>query len=131
MRFVSLQYGDAARAAADAARRHGVEIVDDQAIDQLRDLDLFAAQVAAMDRVVTVSNTTAHLAGALGVDGIVLLPATRGLHWYWSVGRDDSPWYPSLALVRQSTPPAWDDTIARAARRLAAWRDLNPGSPPA
>ncbi len=84
-----------------------------------------------MDCVVTVSNTTAHLAGALGVDGIVLLPATRGLHWYWFTERADSPWYPSLALVRQSTPARWEDTIAAAARRLEAWRNARTWSPPA
>jgi len=91
-------------------------------VDQLRDLDGFAAQVAAMDHVVTISNTTAHLAGALGRPGTVLLPQSRGLHWYWFTERPDSPWYPSLTLLRQSVPDRWDDVIDAATRRVAERR---------
>lgn len=120
--FVSLQYGADGAQVAEASRALGARIIDDPEIDQLRDLDGFAAQVAAMDHVVTISNTTAHLAGALGRPGTVLLPRARGLHWYWFVERPDSPWYPSLTLLRQSVPDVWDDVIDAAARRVAERR---------
>jgi ADP-heptose:LPS heptosyltransferase len=77
----------------------------------LTDLDGFAAQVAALDLVITISNTTAHVAGALGVPCWVLLPSGLGENWYWFLDRDDSPWYPSVRLFRQSEPGVWTDVI--------------------
>lgn len=120
--FVSLQYGNDGEQVAAAARALGVDIIDDPQVDQLRDLDGLAAQVAAMDHVVTISNTTAHLAGALGRPTTLLLPHARGLHWYWFTERPDSPWYPSLTLLRQSVPDRWDDVIDAAAARVAERR---------
>lgn len=125
IRFVSLQYGSVARQVEAARAALGVDIVLDPGIDQLRDLDGFAAQVAAMDHVVTISNVAAHLAGALGRPGTVLLPRARGLKWQWLLERPDSPWYPSLALLRQRAQGDWSDPIARAARRVAE-RRANP-----
>jgi Flp pilus assembly protein TadD len=122
VRFVSLQYGSAGAQIAAAARELGVSILEDAEIDQLRDTDGFAAQVAAMDHVVTVSTTAAHLAGALGRPGTVLLPAARGLKWHWMAERPDCPWYPSLTLLRQGEAGDWDDVIAAAAARLAERR---------
>ena len=86
------------------------------AIDQLRDIEGFAAQVAAMDHVVTISTVAAHLAGALGRPGSVLLPRARGLKWQWMLERPDSPWYPSLRLYRQSTAGDWADVFQRIER---------------
>ncbi|MBL8697258.1 MAG: tetratricopeptide repeat protein [Alphaproteobacteria bacterium] len=122
LRFVSLQYGSDAEMLARARIRAGVEVIDDPEVDQLRDLDTYAAQVAAMDHVVTISNTTAHLAGALGRPTTVLLPRDRGLLWFWFTERPDSPWYPSLTLLRQTVAGRWDDVVAAAAARLAAGR---------
>ena len=120
--FVSLQYGTVGQQISAATRELGVTILEDPAIDQLRDVDGFAAQVAAMDHVVTVSSTAAHVAGALGRPGTVLLPAGRGLKWHWMTDRPDTPWYPSLTLLRQRAPENWDDVINDCAGRLAARR---------
>jgi ADP-heptose:LPS heptosyltransferase len=119
---VSLQYGTVGQQISAATRELGVTILEDPAIDQLRDVDGFAAQVAAMDHVVTVSSTAAHVAGALGRPGTVLLPAGRGLKWHWMTDRPDTPWYPSLTLLRQRAPENWDDVINDCAGRLAARR---------
>lgn len=122
VKFVSLQYGSASAQIAAAARELGVSIIEDREIDQLRDIDGFAAQVAAMDHVVTVSSTAAHVAGALGRPATVLLPAARGLKWHWMAERPDSPWYPSLTLLRQSEAGRWEDVIETCAARLAERR---------
>lgn len=106
--FVSLQYGDNAEEIAEVKARFGVEIIEDRSFNQLTDIDTFAAQVAALDGVVTSSNTTAHVAGGLGVPGIVMLPKGRGRFWYWHAKRTDSPWYPSLKLIRQATEGRWE-----------------------
>jgi Flp pilus assembly protein TadD len=108
--FVDLQYGDTT-VDREVARQNGFDVYNDPDVDSLTDLDGFVSQVAAMDMVVTTSNTTAHIAGALGVQCWVLVPAGAGGFWYWFLDRDDSPWYPSLRLFRQVTPGVWADTI--------------------
>jgi tetratricopeptide (TPR) repeat protein len=116
--LVSLQYGDA-RADIEAARAaFGCEILVDEIVDQLQSMDDFAAQIAAMDQVVTVSNTAAHVAGSLGSACTVLAPPGRGLHWYWGVLGEATPWYPSLRIVRRDIGEQWDKQIAAAAARL-------------
>ncbi|MGE0716844.1 MAG: tetratricopeptide repeat protein [Alphaproteobacteria bacterium] len=118
--FVDLQYGSDGAETAAAAAATGAEILHDPAIDPLTDIDGFAAQVAAMDLVVTVSNSTAHLAGALGRPCRVLLPHGRGLLWYWLMCRGDrSPWYPSLRLHRQRDDGDWAPAIREVATALA------------
>jgi tetratricopeptide (TPR) repeat protein len=118
--FVNLQYGDC-RAELDALRRdHGVDIIHDSSIDFGGDMDPVAAQVAAMDRVVSISNTTAHLAGALGVPTWVLLPQGHARLWYWFRGRDVSPWYPRVALMTCGQEGGWSALAGDAAAELKA-----------
>jgi hypothetical protein len=64
--FVSLQYGDCATEIADANREFGTTIIHDPSVNPLKDMAAFAAQTAAMDLVVSVSNTTVHTAAAAG-----------------------------------------------------------------
>lgn len=113
--FVSLQYGDTDADIAAARAAFGVDIHSDATIDQFKDLDAFAAQIVALDRVVSVSNTTVHMAGALGVDCIVMPPPARGRLWYWSIQGDTTPWYDSMRVVRRSLREGWTDQVARAA----------------
>ncbi|MBC8337672.1 MAG: tetratricopeptide repeat protein [Alphaproteobacteria bacterium] len=107
--FVDLQYGDTSEERQAFTDRTGIDILHDEDVDQMIDLDGFAAQVAALDMVVTISNTTAHMAGGLGVDTLLMLD-TRPI-WYWQRERGDSPWYPSLRLFRQQTAGNWSDVI--------------------
>ena len=93
----------------------------DVSIDQLADFDAFAAQVAALDAVVSVSNTTVHMAGALGVPCIVMPPPTGGLHWYWGLEGERTPWYDSVRLIRRTRSESWEAQIERAAARLARY----------
>lgn len=68
-----------------------------------------AAAIAHLDLVVTVDTLAAHLAGALGVPCFLLLQ--HAADWRWMIGRDDSPWYPSLRLFRQPAPGGWASVI--------------------
>lgn len=70
-----------------------------------------AALVAALDLVVTVDTSVAHLAGALGRPVWILLPFVPD--WRWLLGREDSPWYPSARLFRQGPDRRWEPVIAR------------------
>jgi len=119
--FVSLQYGDCARELNDARRLHDIDIFSDPEIDASGDMDTFAAQVAAMDLIVSVSNTTVHFAGALGKPVWVLVPKGSGAHWYWFLNRTDNPWYPSARIFRQSARGAWDAPLAAVADELKMW----------
>ena len=91
-------------------------------------MDRFAAQVAAMDLVISIDNSTAHLAGALGRTTWTLLPAVTD--WRWQIQRNDTPWYPSMRLFRQSALFEWTEVICAVANGLrvhfeskaSAWR---------
>jgi tetratricopeptide (TPR) repeat protein len=113
--FVSLQYGDD-RADIEAANAaFGGSIHRDESVDQMRSMEDFAAQLSALDYIVTVSNTTAHVAGALGLKCLVVVPPTHGLHWYWGLEGATTPWYPTLTLARRALGAPWDEHIADAA----------------
>jgi hypothetical protein len=86
----------------------------------MKDMDGFAAQVAGLDLVVCIDNSTAHMAGALGVPAWVLLPAFP--EWRWMLGREDSPWYPTLRLFRQTSPGDWGGVLESVAVALRAFR---------
>jgi ADP-heptose:LPS heptosyltransferase len=58
-----------------------------------------------MDLVITIDNSTAHLAGALGVPVWVLVPFAPD--WRWLLDREDSPWYPTMRLFRQPKIGDW------------------------
>jgi hypothetical protein len=75
-----------------------------------------AALVAALDLVITVDTSVAHLAAALGRPVWTLLPFVPD--WRWLLDRDDSPWYPTMRLFRQSARGVWGDVIARVAAAL-------------
>lgn len=113
--FVNLQYGPAEPDLTTLRRLAAAPVLDDPDIDPLGDIDRFAAQIAALDAVVTVSNTTAHIAGALGVPTLVVLPAHDGLMWYWFREDGRSPWYASVSLSRQAAIGDWSAAMTGAA----------------
>lgn len=86
-----------------------------------------AAVMANLDLVVTSDTSVAHLAGALGRPAWVALRAVP--EWRWLLGRNDSPWYPSLRLFRQPTPGDWSAVFAEMARVLADGNSASPRSP--
>lgn len=119
--FVDLQYGDTAveRASSGAG---GAGLRHLEGIDLRDDLEEVAALISCMDVVVTVSNTTAHLSGALGIPTLLLLPWSAGRLWYWHEDREDSPWYPSLRLFRQQSAGRWDEAVEAVGVALAGLR---------
>jgi hypothetical protein len=76
-----------------------------------------AAILSCLDLVITSDTSLAHLAGALGVETWLAVPSLP--EWRWLLGREDSPWYPSLHLFRQNRPGQWADVFLRIAARLA------------
>ena len=117
--FVDLQYGDTTDQRSTIARETGNEILHDDQVDQRNDMDTFAAQIAAMDLVVSIDNSIAHLAGALGVPTWGLLRFVP--FWLWGLGHEDSRWYPSVRLFRQDRSGDWDSVVGQAAALLSEW----------
>ena len=85
--------------------------------DDLHDFSDTAALIANLDLVISVDTAVAHLAAAMGKPTWILLPHIPD--WRWLLEREDSPWYPSVRLFRQS--PAWDwgEVLDRVAEALA------------
>lgn len=121
-RFVSLQYGDCAAEVAkfNAAHRtaQGPLLTHWPEVDPVGAIDDFAALVDALDLVISIANTTVHFAGALGKPVWNLTPAKAS--WRWMFGRGDSPWYPTMRILRQDHDEPWADFMPRAAALIAA-----------
>lgn len=114
--WINLQYGETDRECAQLRDEHGILIHDWPTGDPLHDLDEFAARVAPLDRVISVGNTTVHMAGALGIPAWVILPTIPG--WRWLLQGDTSPWYSSVRCFRQQQNEAWPSVLARVAQEL-------------
>jgi len=116
-RFVNLQYGVCSRELQAAYDRFGVKVLEDQRINPLVNLDSFAAQVAAMDLVISVDNSTVHFAGALGIDVWTMLPSEPD--WRWGLKGGRTRWYSTMRLFRQEQRGNWEHVISKLAGELA------------
>lgn len=114
--WLSLQKGAASTALRAERLDHLVVDLD----PELHDYSDTAAAIDALDLVVTVDTSVAHLAGALGKPVWVLLPKIAD--WRWLENRNDSPWYPTMRLLRQQNAGDWQGVVARVVDDLAAWR---------
>ncbi|WJF90160.1 hypothetical protein QS306_00230 [Paraburkholderia bonniea] len=112
--FYSLQPG--AQADVAAAREAGFEIVDFSA--EWRSFDDTAAFASALDLVITVCTSVAHLSGALGLRTWVLLDVNP--HWTWLLEHEDTPWYPTARLYRQAEFLQWGPVFERVKSDLTA-----------
>jgi tetratricopeptide (TPR) repeat protein len=101
-----------------AERKEMVDLTAD-----LGDYTDTAALISCLDLVITVDTSVAHLAGALGRPTWILLPYTPDYRWL--LDRDDSPWYPTTRLFRQTEMGDYVSVIARVraelGARIAAW----------
>lgn len=122
--FVNLQYGDVREELREFARESGIVVHQWMDADNTTDLDGLAARIAALDLVISVGNTTVHLAGSLGVPTWTLLPNVPG--WRWTLGGERCPWYDSVRLFRQIRRGDWGEPFRRVRHEL-----LNRPVPPA
>ncbi len=105
--FYSLQFGPAKAPSANTE-------TSKQIIDLTENISNYADTanlIAALDLVITVDTSIAHLAGAMGKPCWVLLPYVPD--WRWLLNTERSVWYPSLKLYRQSKRGIWADVIQR------------------
>jgi len=110
--FYSLQKG---RLAAEILSPPGGMCLIDHSAD-LADFADTATLILNLDLVISVDTCVAHLAGALGTPVWTLLPFHTDFRWL--LGREDSPWYPSMRLFRQQEPGNWQQVLERVGREL-------------
>ena len=105
--LVNLQYGDVDEEIEEFKKATGIDIVQCASVDNRDDLDGLAALIEVCDLVVSTSNVTIHMAGALAKETWLMLPRVA-VNFWWLVERTDSIWYPSLTLYRQPSLDDWD-----------------------
>ena len=110
--YISLQkdvrdYDQATLAAHPEIRHFG---------DQLDDFRDTAALVELVDFVVCVDTSIVHLTGAMGKEAWLLVPFKPDFRWLME--RTDSPWYPSLQLLRQPRPDHWEQTLSDVRQKI-------------
>jgi tetratricopeptide (TPR) repeat protein len=103
--FVSVQKDTRADDKAVLAKRSDIIILG-PLLDSFADT---AALISHLDLIISVDTSVAHLAGALGRPVWVLLPFV--CDWRWLLDRDDSPWYPTARLFRQTDSRSWSDVV--------------------
>ena len=101
----------------DGIRYCGMRLMD--VAGELKDFSDTAALISCLDLVVTIDTAVAHLAGALGK------PVWTLTHWppdwRWQLGREDSPWYPTMRLFRRTKVDTWSDVVLRVRQALQRW----------
>ena len=80
---------------------NGIKIHKIKEIDNFNDINGMTSLIDICDFVITVSNSNAHLSGALGKETFLLLPKGKGKLWYWTSQKQKSIWYPSVEVIEQ------------------------------
>jgi tetratricopeptide (TPR) repeat protein len=111
IKLVNLQYGDVSKELDNLKKNFNIDVVQVHEIDNKDDLDGLASLIMACDRVVSISNATIHLAGALGKKSDVLLAFSSD--WRWGKQSDSSYWYESVRLHRQTKINDWETVLER------------------
>ncbi|MDH5216780.1 MAG: tetratricopeptide repeat protein, partial [Gammaproteobacteria bacterium] len=108
--FMDIQYGDTREARNIFEKKHGINIHCFAQCNPLEEQDDFASQLTALDLVISVSNATVHLAGALGQTTWALIPYVPS--WRWGFSGKNTHWYRSVELYRQTRHGGWPEVIS-------------------
>ncbi|HEX4408355.1 MAG TPA: tetratricopeptide repeat protein [Xanthobacteraceae bacterium] len=121
--FVSIQHGPRTADLKKLKRKPPIEDLG----SQFGDFTDTAGAVAALDLVITVDTSVAHLAGAIGKPVWVIVPWVTD--WRWLLNREDNPWYPTMRLFRQKRTgnAAGEETSAVLARLVDELKALAAG----
>ena len=95
----NLQYGDVEDEIYSFNKRAKNKLLNIKGLDLYNDFEGIASLLKSLDVFVTISNSTAHLAGALGVKTILIKPKNFAVFHYWNQKTDNTPWYNSIRLT--------------------------------
>jgi len=118
VRFINLQYGETQEEIDSIKKVNDVDIKSVKEIDNFNDIDGLTSLVDMCDFVITTSNVTAHISGALGKITHLILPYASGKIWYWHEGQGKSLWYPSIEMYSQTDFNNWESPILRITEEL-------------
>jgi ADP-heptose:LPS heptosyltransferase len=121
--FINLQYGDVLQDIKNTEEVTGTKVNTVDNINLFNDIDGLLSIIKSCDIVVTTSNVTAHLSGAMGKKTYLLLPYSKGRIWYWH-DEDVSSWYPTVKQYFQSSDFTWDAAINKLALDLKKEIDM-------
>lgn len=114
--FIDLQYSDSTKERQELKRTLNLELKKIPELDTFNDLDGLASLISCCDWVVSVDNSTAHLAGAIGAPTLILLPLNAD--WRWLKPDTKTPWYQNTRLFWQKRMGVWDDALLDLAEYL-------------
>ena len=97
----NLQYGDVKDEINSFNNQAKNKLINIKGLDLYNDFEAIASLLKSLDVFVTISNSTAHLAGALGVKTILIKPENFAVFHYWNQKTDETPWYNSIKLVNK------------------------------
>ncbi len=116
--FVSLQYGNQSEELALLCAEHGVQLHNFP--EALASYDDTAALASALDLVVSVDTSVAHLAAALGKPVWVMVPANA--EWRYMAAGHSMPWYSSMRIFRRRHGAGWESAVQEVVAALVDWR---------
>ncbi|MEM9062631.1 MAG: hypothetical protein AAGD13_19395 [Pseudomonadota bacterium] len=120
--FHCLQYDADLAEISTLAKKLGRPIFLDRDSDPMKNIDRLAAQISALDLVISIDNSTVHIAGAVGTPCWTILPA--GSDWRWGAKGSHTPLYGSLRLFRNTQLHHWGGVLAEVVDLLASWSPI-------
>ena len=121
IKFIDLQYNDTKAEREQFFQENNISINKIEDIDSFNDIEGITSLIDACDFIITVSNTNAHIAGALGKKTLLLLPKGKGRLWYWSSNKNNSSWYSSVEILEQSFPGEWESVINKLKTKIMGY----------
>jgi len=107
--FINLQFGKFDEDIKNLKLKYGINIQTIKDIDNYNNIEDLAALINCLDLVITIQNSTAHLAAALGKNTWIML--VKNPRWHWLINKKKSLWYPVAKLFRQEKIGDWNTVI--------------------
>ena len=97
--FINLQYGESEKEVNNYNKKYIKKIITLKDFDIFNDFDSLASVLKNLDLFISVSNSTAHLAGSLGVKTLLIRPENHAVFHYWNQPDNKTPWYDSITFI--------------------------------
>ena len=101
--FINIQYGDVKEEINNFCSKYKIEITTIKNLDLYKNLIGVAGLLKNLDLFISVSNSTAHLAGALGVKTLLIKPFNHATYHYWNQPSSNTPWYSTIKLINKKS----------------------------
>ena len=96
--LINLQYGNVKEDVENFNSKNEKKIISIDNLDIYNDLESLGGVLSKLDLFITISNSTAHLAGSLGIETWLITPPNHASFHYWNQLESYTPWYQSIKL---------------------------------